>query len=281
MYYIQEIDKPNFIMNIFNIIKIRGDKIILPITNSEISEKKAIKLAKKTKRILEKTNCNKLAISKTIKKQEIYVNNLYSFDFKIIDGKWLIKVLSCQILEYLLSKKNMKKEEAAITILVNDISDIVLENIKQMVQEYKRVNIVTNHIQIFKRLEEQILEQYGIMITVSNNKKKSLSKAKIILNIDFPTEVLNQYNIYEEAIIINLRGNVKINKKRFNGININGYEISFNNLDGLDYDKKNLYEKVDIYEANILKNQPFKNIQEKIKFDKVKIVKLAGNRSDL
>ena len=124
-------------------------------------------------------------------------------------------------------KKNMKKEEVSISILVNDINDNILENIKEIVKEYKKINIVTNHIEKFKKIEKQILEKEGIMLVISNNRRKSLLKSKIILNIDFPTELINKYQIYEEAIIVNLKGNVKIEKKRFNGININDYEICF------------------------------------------------------
>ena len=52
-------------------------------------------------------------------------------------------------------------------------------------------------------------------------------KSQIILNIDFPQELINKYNIYDDAVIVNLKGNIKINKKRFNGLNINNYEINF------------------------------------------------------
>ena len=157
----------------------------------------------------------------------------------------------------------------------------MLENLKIIMQKYKRVNIVTNHIEKFRKIEEQILEKYGIMITVGNNKRKSLSKAKIILNVDFPTELVNNYNIYEEAIIINLKNKVKINKKRFNGININDYEIKFENIDVLDYKKFAFFDKKDLYEAMIYKKQPFTNILNKIEKDKVEIEKLYGSNNIL
>lgn len=146
-----------------------------------------------------------------------------------------------------------------------------------IIKKYKKVNIVTNHIEKFKKIEEQILQEEGIMIAVGDNKRKSLSKSKIILNVDFPSELINKYSIYEEAIIINLKNKVKINKKRFNGINISDYEISFENIDVLDYEKLDLYNKKDLYEAMLYKKQPFSNIWSKIEKDKVKIEKLYGN----
>lgn len=281
MYYVQETDKPNFLFKLFNIVRLQEDKIILPIGKEKIKSKRAEKLAKKTKRILDKTNCNKIVLSKAMKTQEIYKNYLYSYNINIVEGRWLFEVLSKQILEYVIKKEKMKKEETRLSILVNEITDNFLQNIKEIVKQYKSVNIVTNHIEKFKRIEEKILQEDGIMITVTNNKKKSLAKSEIILNVDFPTELINQYYIYEEAIIINLRGNVKINRKRFNGININDYKMKFNYLDEFDYDKNNLYDKKDIYEAQIYQKQPYQEIIKRIKKDKVKIVGLIGNKTVL
>ncbi len=281
MYYIQEIDKPNFLFSFFNIVKLEDDKIILPIANNEkITLKKAQKLAKNTNKILKKAHGNQVVVSKLIKNQEEYLNYLNSYNIRIVQGKWLFELLANDVLEYIVDKKRLKKEQIKVSILVNDMSDIMLENIKQIIRQYKRVNIVTNHLERFKKLEEQVLEE-GIMITVSNNKKKSLAKSEIILNVDFPTELINKYNLYEQAIIVNIKSDVEINKKRFNGININDYEIQFKDFEDFDYDKDNLYDKKDLYEVMSYKKQPYIYIRRKVISDKVKIIKLVGNRSVL
>lgn len=280
MYYIQEIDKPSFLLKFFNIINLIGDKIILPIKDETITDKKAEQLARRTKAILDKANCKKIVISKKLKKYENYINYLYTYQYEIIDGKWLCEVLTNKILNFIIEKKDIKKQETQIDILVNDLTEITFENIKTIMKQYKRANIITNHIEKFKKIEKKVLEEEGIMITVTNNKKKSLSKSKIILNVDFPTELINKYNINDEAIIINLRGNVKINKKRFNGININDYEIEYEDKECFDYDKKNKYKIAEIYEAKIYKKAPIKNIMENLEKDKVKIIKLRGVNGD-
>ena len=66
MYYIQEIDKPNFWLSLFNIVRLQGDKIILPVGIKKIKAKKAEKLANQTQKILEKANTKQVVVSKAI-----------------------------------------------------------------------------------------------------------------------------------------------------------------------------------------------------------------------
>ena len=291
MYFIQETDKPKMLSQLFLIPRLEKDKIILPIfldteqknkqkeiNNEErykkIEEKMAkqeIIIAKKIEKILKKTHCKKIILSKEIEKKEIFCNELHTYGFEIINGRWLFKVLSFDIVDYIVKQNQMKEEKIKISILVNDLDDIILRTINQIIKKYKGINIVTNHMEKFKKLEEEILEEYGIMITVNNNKKKSLTKSDIILNMDFPNELINKYRIAEKANIINIRGNVKINQKRFEGKNYNDYEIEYENLEEFDFDKENIYHKKNIYEAYIYKQQPIENIINKIRKDKVKI----------
>ena len=210
MYYIQESDKPNFWLNIFNIVKLQHDKIILPILgDKKISYKRAKKLATKANKILTKTNCKTVVISKKIKQQEQIINYLYSYNYEILDGKKLFIVLSEKVVDYVIEKKNLDKQNFRLSILVNDLSDIALEIIKKIVMKYKRVNIVTNHVEKFKKTEENMMDYDGIALIVNNNKKRSLIKSDIVLNFDFPTELINKYQIYDEAIIINLKDKIK------------------------------------------------------------------------
>lgn len=221
LYCIQETDKPKKIHKIFNIVELEQNRVILPITKSEIengklSQKKAQILAKNIVKKLKNAIGNNVILSKEIKKQKNLVNYLYSQNMNIIDGKWLFGILSDEAITYVVNKKKMKKEKLNVSILVNDVEDYVLENIKLILRKYKRVNIVTNHLEKFKKLEKEIFEKDGIMVTVTNNKKKSLTKSNVILNYDFPTELINKYKIYDEAIILNVKQNVSISSKRFN-----------------------------------------------------------------
>ena len=137
----------------------------------------------------------------------------------------------------------------------------------------KTLNIITNDISTCNKLEEYLYNEYGIMLNIANNKRKSLLNAELILNIDFPEELINKYKICKNAIIINFEDKIKINSKRFEGININYYKIAIPSKYKLNNFKNEL-----IYESIILhQNNDFKNIMEKLKKDKIKIKKLIGN----
>lgn len=270
MYYIQETDKLNKIEKWFHIVKLENDHIILPIVKTSLDDKTAYKLAMKTKKILDKVNSKKLVLSKRIKQQENYVNYLYSYGYEIVDGKWLFQLLIFNVLEYMIKKLNIRKEDIRIGILVNDVSDLAIYVIKELVTKYKNVKIVTNHIHKFQNIEEKMIEEYGIFISVGNNKRKVLSKTNMILNLDFPTELINKYQIHNEATIINFRGNVKIKDKRFAGLNINDYEIHWKEREN------EIFYTKDMYEAIQHKNQPVQELLKKIKRDNIQIKELIA-----
>lgn len=278
MFYIEKNDKPSWLERKINLIKIQENTIIVPI-NENTNKKQVEKIAKKTNKIISKmTSSKKIVLSKKIQQEEQYVNYLNSYGLEISDGRWLFEILLINIVEYLIQKR--KIEKASISILINDLTEIEFENIKLLANKYKTINIVTNHIEKFKKLEEQLREE-GIIITITNNKKKSLMKSNIIVNVDFSKELLNKYKVNENANIINLKGKVKINQKSFNGLNINNYEIDFRD------DKKsiqaysNKYYLKDLYESELYKKQGLDSINSKIKADKVIVKNLILNHGEL
>ena len=279
MFYIEKNDKPNWLEKNFDLIKVQENTIMLPL-KEKMQEKQIEKLSTKTKRIIQKySTSKKIVLSKEMYKETQYINYLNTYGLEIQDGKWLFEILLLDVIEYIIKKKKIEKTN--ISMMINDLTDIEVENIKALARKYKSINIVTNHIEKFKKLEKQLQEDEGIIITITNNKKKSLMKSKIILNIDFPNELINRYNIQDEAIIISVKGKIKITKKRFNGININDYEIDFRN------DKKNnkalnnnFYLK-DLYESELYKKQKFSEIRKKMEIDKVIIKRLILNNGEL
>ena len=273
MFYIEENDKPTLIEKILIKTKDARNKIIIPIEKDEITDKRQEKLARRVLKLLKKSNSKKIVLSKQINKLEGFKKFLERQNYIIVKGKWLYKMLVPEIMEYILKRENWKKEETSIHILVNDTTDVAVQNILEFAKEYKALTIITNHLDKFKKIEEKILEESGINITVMNNKKKSLSRANLIINYDFPKELINQYVINEKAIILNLPGKLKINKKRFEGKIIQDYEIKQNN--DTDYNKEiEKYFSKEVYESKFYYEQPYKYIREKIKKDKIEIKEL-------
>lgn len=278
MIYIEKNDKPNWLEKTFNIIKIQRNTITLPI-NETTNEKQIEKIAKKTQKISKQiSSSKKIILSKKMKKEEKYINYLNTYGFEIANGRWLFEVLLTDIVDY--AVENQKMEKVNISILINDLTDIELENIKILAKKYNTINIVTNHIEKFRNLEKKLDEQ-GIIITITNNKKKSLMKSQIIVNVDFPKELINKYRINENAVVINVKKSLKIVQKRFNGLTVNDYEIDFKNDICDEKFFSESYDLKDLYEAGMYKKSSFADLRKKIKNDKVCIKKLLLNNGNM
>lgn len=189
-----------------------------------------IKRIEKTVKKIQKKNIRQVVLNRKIKENEQFIKELNNYDIATIDGKWLMQYMLKDIIAYLEEKRKISNADE-ITILVNDLNDEVKQNIKRFANIYKKIRIITNHLEKFRRIEQELYEENGISIIITNNKRKALSKASLIVNFDFEQESINQYNINENAIIINLSDKIRINKKRFSGIIITDYEVEFQNLE--------------------------------------------------
>ena len=266
-YYIEKMDK----------YKIIGRKIQLE--NDNIKIYMDLEKGKNTRKLVKRlllNETNNVVIDKELITCEKLINLLKSNDIKIFDGKWLEKYLILDILEYIINKKQIIKAETEIAITANEITDLLIEMIKILSKQYKKLTIVTNHIEKLRKIEKEIKEKEGILIILSNNKNKSLLKSQIIINMDFNQELINQYRIYEEAIIINAEENIRIDAIRFNGIVINDYEIEIGRKEFIWRDGIEKYRQRDLIEAELYVRDTYKNIRKKIQKNNIKIKELYG-----
>lgn len=171
-----------------------------------------------------------------------------------------------------LKLKIKKWNYGEVSILINDFEDFNKEIIIHIAKNIKRLNIITNHINKCKKIEEYLYKEFGIILNVSNNKRKSLLKSEIIINLDFPEELINKYRIYDNAIILNINDKINIYSKRFNGININYYKILLP-----DEYKLHSFQNEIVYESLIYTINSYKEINQKIIEDKIDISRLIGN----
>lgn len=243
-FFIEQAKRTGTLKSIIHKVNKKGNKIIINSNLEKAKFKTKIRIAKEIKNILFKEKSKQIVVERSLKNEKELINLLYSYNINICDKKWLFKQIINEIIEDTL--KDKKKEESEIHICVNETDIKIEELIYKFAKEFKRINIITNHIGKFKKIEEQLYESDGILINLTNNRRKSLLKAELILNIDFPKEILNQFTIFDDAIIIDLEGDVKIKKKRFNGTIINDYEIILNENDEISkFIKENNLENYD------------------------------------
>lgn len=265
--YIEKMDKP-----ILGIEKIKIEQDNCKISLNVEKERKIKKVIKK----LIKNEVTNVVLSKEFEENRDFINALNASNINIFNGRWLQKYLAVQILDFIVNQTNIKKEECEIAITVNQITDLSIELIKILAKQYKRLTVVTSHIEKLRKIENEIYEKEGILIVISNNQKKSLLKSQIILNIDFCKEILNKYQVNENAIIINLEGDIKINHKRFSGININDYEIEVGREEVIWRKNMDKFRTKDLLESVLYMKDTFQNICNKIRKNKVSIKALYG-----
>lgn len=103
------------IKKIFNFVKIENsdNNIIyyLPVfKDSKISKYRIKKLVNKVNTLLEKDNSNTIVLSEHLDKNQLLKNYLYAENINILDGRYLFKCLTYNILEYIFRIKNKAME---------------------------------------------------------------------------------------------------------------------------------------------------------------------------
>jgi len=225
-------------------------------------------------------------------------------NIKFVNGRKLIEYMQLDIWEYILKvqEKNISQED--IFFLIKKDNKLDLEFLIDFVKKCKTVNIITNDIEKFKKIQEKLYEKENILISVSNNKVKALKKAKYIININMNEREISKYKINRDAIIINIREKFRYTENGFAGININDVKLQLpdeilesfekiNNICG------NQFSEILLYEAFLLKKisneidksivkiesnvekMYFEQAKRIIKKDEVKIYKLIGNNGEI
>ncbi len=271
--YIKEIEELKFKHKILNTIQeenISGkDIFLLPIkenTKTKKSEKIITRLIKK----LHDKKIKYIVLSNELLKNNILKENLINNKIDILDGRILYRILLSNIIDTICYYKNTNIQKEKITILVDETNEINLNNILEIAQKAKTVNIVTNFSYRFNKIINYLYEELGILIRISNNIKRDLVNSNIIINIDFNALMINRYYINTRAIILNIPPNIEIASKKFTGININSYNIII--PEGY---KLNNFDDKYVYEAAI-KNKTITEIQKQIRKEKIKIKNLVG-----
>ena len=218
----------------------------------------------------------KVCISDDLMNNKKFIDFLKRSNVEILDGKWLFKHMSFDIVKYICNQKKEKINYQEVSVLSNNIDRILKQIIFDLAKEVKIINLVTQNENIFKKIEKELYDDYGIILNVNNNYQKSLIKSDIILNFDFEEEELNKYNLNSKASIINFKDEINIREKNFSGININFFELTI----PMKYIRESIllkeFNTSIFYESLIYKKTSPENIIKQIKNDKININFLNG-----
>lgn len=226
--------------------------------------------AEKLRKLIKKDNIKQVACEEEIQQ---YVDKKI-----LIDEKDIIKYLILEILEYIFEIQGKKMEQEDIYFLINKDEDIYLENIKTLSEKFKTTNIITEELSKFQKIVENIFEE-ETTIYLSNNKRKSLRRAKYIVNFDYGIGEIEKYNINRTAILINIEQNVKIESMAFEGISINNVNIQI--PDELIEHFGRMMEKINkniLYMSLVNQKQELARIKDRIKEDNIHILNLIGDK---
>lgn len=275
----EEIEFLNKGINCVNKFILKFIKLTNKIIVKDIEDNKKIylipniekeKIYKKLRRKIEKEKTNtqnvEIILSKKMKK---YKENFEGI--KIVEGRKVFANSLEDILQKVIGENPLELQD--VYILANRYEEKNINIIKKISTKVKSINIITNEVSKYRILEEMMQEQ-GIVICVMNNKRKSLKKAKIIINLDFLKENINEYSIFRNAMLINLIKEKVTNLKGFEGMIIQNIEIELNDNEK-EWIKQNSLEnfsKIEIYESLI--NTKLNKIE-------VKIDKLYGNNGEI
>ncbi len=166
------------------------------------------------------------------------------------------------IMKSVIERRKQNSEEQSLSILIDSKDYNNTQLINELISQYKMINIITNNRKQFEGLEEEAEKNFE-SISVLNNKRKSLSNAKYILNVDFSGEEILEYCIDRTAIIFNI-ANTKIDKlMNFDGTIINNVKL----IDNSEFSLQDRY---------LVNNEKWKEmVREKIEKNEYDLI---GNR---
>ena len=261
-----------FLKKIFCIVTVNEEKVhILPYKELERFSKVKLYLIKK---ILQKLN-GKLVLSEYLNQSKALKEMLQKANIPVIEGMLLSTYLLPEIIEYICNKMNIEEEKQEITILTKNRSKGFSNLAIELAKDVKRIHIVTNRVMQFESIERDLERILGVGCQITNNKRKSLLKSKIIINLDYIEDELNEFAINPNAIIIDVIQKVHINTKLFCGIHIYDYEIG---IDGKFEHEE--FEKKKVLEAKMF-GKNYNSVREVIKKENINIEKLYGKNGEI
>lgn len=277
--YIKEERKTNF----FQGVEIENFENNYVIT---IYDKEKNRVKNKLVKYIKKFKIDTLVFSEDLKEYKEEICQKMQDYIVVINGRKVMEFLQFDIMKYILEMQNKDIRQEEIYIVFKKDNSLDLNFLKVFIENFRMTNIVTNDLERLKNVQDNLLYNDNILISVSNNKKKALKRAKYILNVNLNKGELEKYRINREAIIVNIKEDVHYDDISFAGINVKYLEVElpdeylerFEKV-GMKFDNVKLYESVLLKEG--MNKRKVEEIQERIKNDGVRVTALIGNKGIL
>lgn len=220
-----------------------------------------------------------LVLSYALEENKIFVQELKRKKVVYVTGERIFEYNILNLIKYIGKIQNKKIQTMEIFLLMNELTPLHLQLIPYLAKHIKRLNIITKNISRFKKLEENLQENFGINILVMNNKKKSLAKAKIIINLDFKQENLSLYNINRKAIMIS-KVPIEMNTKGFEGILVRNYSILLQKKKLAESFYYNFENKV-LLESFLNLTKNYEEVSKDLEQMQAKVTKIWGKNGEI
>lgn len=236
----------------------------------EITARRAKRIAKKLYKKNKKEDIV-VALSKELENNEELNNQINEFGIKVLDGKWLFKFLICDTIEYISNMKSKRLDTEVVAIVMERQDEIVLAQLSEIAKKVKTLKIISGFTFGLDYIEEKLYNEYGIAIQITNNKRKALANVDIVINFDLKEEKLKEYSINKQAVLVNIKENIK----NFSGTNINYYKIEYNRENFTKMKNEINFDSNVIYEGFIYRRDTLQNIRKQLMIDNVRLVELT------
>lgn len=201
----------------------------------------------------------------------VIVEEKKNIKYPTLESDLVLKYMLPEIVTYCFRKIMPISEE--VYILVNKYNEQNINIITELANKVKLVNIITEN-KMYYNLEKK-LEEKEIYITVSSNKRKSLKRAEVCINIDFSD--LDKYSINNEMVLIDTNvTKIKI-PNYFNGIIIRGINFETKRIISKYYDFDN-FDKQSLIIASMLEESGYTKIREIVNKSKLTITGVKNKR---
>lgn len=262
-------------LNYMGFIKCRKNYLQVTCVENDVLNEKAIKnFINKIKSI----NTKNIVLADIFSNNKKFINILESLGYFILDGSWLYKFLAIDIVKKISYTQNLELQKMEITVVSNNDSDINIEIIKGLAQKCKVLNILTERIDKFETVERFLFEEYGVIINVSSNKKKTCLYSDVVLNFDFSVERINKCKFRKNTILVQFT-NEKFENR--NGVTIVSVKLNLP-LRYIDIFQKfnHFYEEI-LYESLIFHKLSYENCRKILEKDDVTIRYFIGNNGKI